>query len=218
MAVSKIVYPSIDERKAKGEQAGQRTPPSSHAGWSPAAGRLDPVTLLQEQNLTREPDLVPVRHGRMMVSPACRRAGNSRSLLLPHPNQHKSQVTASWSPAFLKSLVLGYLLGFGGRGAEGWPWRLRTGRACRRPAIRRALRRGPRRRARARLPGDDVHDGPRPSGLWRRLRHAQRRRRSGTGVLQLIRFRPEVTPAAAITRCSETCESGHRSSVAGIYR
>jgi uncharacterized protein (DUF2252 family) len=32
-------------------------------------GRSDPVALLEEQNLTREPDLVPVRRGRMMVSP-----------------------------------------------------------------------------------------------------------------------------------------------------
>src|SRR6266542_5264641 len=39
------------------------------AGWEPAADRPDPVALLEEQNLTREPDLVPVRHGRMMVSP-----------------------------------------------------------------------------------------------------------------------------------------------------
>jgi uncharacterized protein (DUF2252 family) len=31
--------------------------------------RPDPVALLEEQNVTREPDLVPVRHGRMMVSP-----------------------------------------------------------------------------------------------------------------------------------------------------
>jgi uncharacterized protein (DUF2252 family) len=37
--------------------------------WRPAPGRPDPVALLEEQNLTREPDLVPVRHGRMMVSP-----------------------------------------------------------------------------------------------------------------------------------------------------
>jgi uncharacterized protein (DUF2252 family) len=35
----------------------------------PAADRPDPVGLLEEQNLTREPDLVPVRHGRMLVSP-----------------------------------------------------------------------------------------------------------------------------------------------------
>ena len=35
-----------------------------------AGGRsADPVALLEEQNATREPDLVPVRHGRMMVSP-----------------------------------------------------------------------------------------------------------------------------------------------------
>jgi uncharacterized protein (DUF2252 family) len=35
----------------------------------PAAGRPDPVALLEEQNATREVDLVPVRHGRMLVSP-----------------------------------------------------------------------------------------------------------------------------------------------------
>ena len=46
-----------------------QVPPSSHAGWAPAADRPDPVALLEAQNATREPDLVPVRHGRMMVSP-----------------------------------------------------------------------------------------------------------------------------------------------------
>jgi uncharacterized protein (DUF2252 family) len=44
-------------------------PPSSHANWSAAADRPDPVGLLVEQDVTREQDLVPVRHGRMMVSP-----------------------------------------------------------------------------------------------------------------------------------------------------
>ena len=42
---------------------------SGHTGWRPAADRPDPVALLEEQDATREPDLVPVRHGRMMVSP-----------------------------------------------------------------------------------------------------------------------------------------------------
>jgi len=69
MAVKKIAHPTIDERKAKGRQARDQTPPSSHAGWKPAADRPDPVGLLEEQDATREPDLVPVRHGRMMVSP-----------------------------------------------------------------------------------------------------------------------------------------------------
>jgi uncharacterized protein (DUF2252 family) len=69
MAVRNVAHPSTDDRRATGGQARERTPPSVHAGWVPAADRPDPVTLLEEQNLTREPDLVPVRRGRMMVSP-----------------------------------------------------------------------------------------------------------------------------------------------------
>src|SRR6266700_7516161 len=67
--VRRISRLSLDERLDRGRTARDRTPPSSHAGWSPAADRPDPVGLLEEQNITREPDLVPVRHGRMMVSP-----------------------------------------------------------------------------------------------------------------------------------------------------
>src|SRR5215471_400254 len=69
MAVKKVAHPSIDERRAMGRQARDQTPPSSHAGWKPATDRPDPVGLLEEQDITREPDLIPVRHGRMMVSP-----------------------------------------------------------------------------------------------------------------------------------------------------
>jgi uncharacterized protein (DUF2252 family) len=69
VAAKKITHLSADERKAEGEGARGRTPPSSHQGWRAAGDRPDPVALLEEQNLTRESDLVPVRHGRMMVSP-----------------------------------------------------------------------------------------------------------------------------------------------------
>ena len=69
MAVRKVAHPTVDARRAMGKEARDRTPPSSHAGWAPAADRPDPVGLLEEQNLTREPDLVPVRHGRMLMSP-----------------------------------------------------------------------------------------------------------------------------------------------------
>jgi uncharacterized protein (DUF2252 family) len=68
-SVEPIRHLSLDERRARGSQAAERTPPSSHFGWQPAQDRPDPVALLEEQNTTREPDLVPVRHGRMMVSP-----------------------------------------------------------------------------------------------------------------------------------------------------
>jgi uncharacterized protein (DUF2252 family) len=69
MAVRKVAHPSVDDRKAKGLEARDRAPLSSHTRWSPAADRPDPVALLEAQDATREPDLVPVRHGRMMVSP-----------------------------------------------------------------------------------------------------------------------------------------------------
>ena len=68
MSVS-VEHPSVEERRAHGRRLRKQVSPSSHAGWKPAADRPDPVALLEEQNATREPDLVPVRHGRMMVSP-----------------------------------------------------------------------------------------------------------------------------------------------------
>ncbi len=64
-----IVHLSVEERTARGKAAREQTPPSGHGGWIPAPDRPDPVTLLEEQDASREPDLVPVRHGRMMVSP-----------------------------------------------------------------------------------------------------------------------------------------------------
>jgi hypothetical protein len=68
-ASTKVPHLSVDERRAQGKEARDRTPPSGHAGWAVATDRPDPVGLLEEQNLTREPDLVPVRHGRMLASP-----------------------------------------------------------------------------------------------------------------------------------------------------
>src|SRR6266851_4927813 len=66
---TRVTHERIDERRARGKEARKVTPPSSHAPWAAASARPDPVALLEAQNLTREPDLVPVRHGRMMVSP-----------------------------------------------------------------------------------------------------------------------------------------------------
>jgi uncharacterized protein (DUF2252 family) len=69
MAVRKIAHPSIEDRKVAGLAARDRAQPSGHAKWAPAGDRPDPVGLLVEQDADREQDLVPVRHGRMMVSP-----------------------------------------------------------------------------------------------------------------------------------------------------
>jgi uncharacterized protein (DUF2252 family) len=64
-----ILHPDVGERKARGKAARGQAALSDHGAWTPTRGRPDPVVLLEEQNATREPDLVPVRHGRMMTSP-----------------------------------------------------------------------------------------------------------------------------------------------------
>lgn len=64
-----VAHANVEERRARGMEAAGLTPPSIHSGWKPATDRPDPVVLLEAQNLTREQDLVPVRHGRMMASP-----------------------------------------------------------------------------------------------------------------------------------------------------
>ncbi len=61
--------PSRDERRKAGAAARTRVPPSAHAGWRPAPDRPVPVALLEGQAATRAPDLVPIRYGRMAVSP-----------------------------------------------------------------------------------------------------------------------------------------------------
>ncbi len=45
-------------------------PRSAHGEWAPATDRPDPIELLEQQAQTRVPELVPIRYGRMMVSPA----------------------------------------------------------------------------------------------------------------------------------------------------
>ena len=57
------------ERAARGKAARAAVPRQGHAMFDPPAGRPDPVGLLEEQAKTRLPHLVPVRYGRMMVSP-----------------------------------------------------------------------------------------------------------------------------------------------------
>jgi uncharacterized protein (DUF2252 family) len=60
---------SLEDRRAAGTAARAGTPRSAHAGWEPAAGRPAPVAVLAGQEAGREPDLIPVRYGRMLVSP-----------------------------------------------------------------------------------------------------------------------------------------------------
>ena len=66
---SQVPHPSVEERAARGRAARAEVPRSSHADFEPASRRPDPVELLQSQAASRVPELVPIRYGRMLVSP-----------------------------------------------------------------------------------------------------------------------------------------------------
>ena len=57
------------ERAARGKEARATAPRSAHGEWAPASDRFDVVELLEEQAASRVPELVPLRYGRMLVSP-----------------------------------------------------------------------------------------------------------------------------------------------------
>ncbi len=69
-APKKVRIPlSADERAQQGKSARRLAPRSSHARHQRAAQAGPPIELLEEQAKTRVPDLVPIRYGRMLVSP-----------------------------------------------------------------------------------------------------------------------------------------------------
>ena len=64
-----VPHLSVAERVARGKAARAEVPRSGHAIYEPSPKRADPVNLLEEQAKTRVPELVPIRYGRMLVSP-----------------------------------------------------------------------------------------------------------------------------------------------------
>jgi uncharacterized protein (DUF2252 family) len=68
-APAAVLHLSVAERVARGKAARAEVPRSSHATYEPSAHRVDPVKVLKRQAQTRVPELVPIRYGRMLVSP-----------------------------------------------------------------------------------------------------------------------------------------------------
>ena len=60
---------TAEQRVARGRAARGTAPRSGHGRWEPAPDRPDPVALLEEQAASRVPELIPIRHGRMLASP-----------------------------------------------------------------------------------------------------------------------------------------------------
>ncbi|MFQ3617229.1 MAG: DUF2252 domain-containing protein [Cyanobacteriota bacterium] len=57
------------ERHAAGKALRQTVPRSAHRDWHPQSDRPDPLELLAKSNQQRIPDLIPIRHWRIMQSP-----------------------------------------------------------------------------------------------------------------------------------------------------
>jgi uncharacterized protein (DUF2252 family) len=64
-----VEHLTVAQRAARGKAARTELPRRAHRAWEPPAHRRSPVSILQEQAATRVPELVPVRHGRMLASP-----------------------------------------------------------------------------------------------------------------------------------------------------
>jgi uncharacterized protein (DUF2252 family) len=60
---------TVEERVERGRVARKRKPRRTAGSWAAAAGRPDPISLLEAQNATRVPELLPLRHQRMSASP-----------------------------------------------------------------------------------------------------------------------------------------------------
>ena len=64
-----VEHPSLADRAARGKARRAEVRRRAHGEWEPAPDRGDPVELLEEQAKTRVPELIPIRYGRMLVSP-----------------------------------------------------------------------------------------------------------------------------------------------------
>ncbi len=64
-----VPHHSVAERIARGKAARAEVPRSSHATFVASPERPDPIGVLERQAAARVPELVPIRYGRMLVSP-----------------------------------------------------------------------------------------------------------------------------------------------------
>jgi uncharacterized protein (DUF2252 family) len=62
-------HPTLEELYALGKSLREKCPRHSHSEWKAPDNRPDPLALMERSNQGRMPQLIPVRHGRMMKSP-----------------------------------------------------------------------------------------------------------------------------------------------------
>ena len=64
-----VEHSTHKERVARGKAAREELPRERHGEWSAKQRNQEPLDLLAEQGLTRVPELVPIRYGRMAATP-----------------------------------------------------------------------------------------------------------------------------------------------------
>ncbi|MSZ41789.1 MAG: DUF2252 domain-containing protein, partial [Actinobacteria bacterium] len=60
---------TVSERAAQGKAARKDHPRSALGQWAPHSDRPDVVSMVLSQEVNRVPELLPIRHARMAVSP-----------------------------------------------------------------------------------------------------------------------------------------------------
>src|SRR5436190_18036260 len=60
---------TTEQGRAKGKKLRDAVPRDAHAAWRVFKGRESPVATLRAADATRQPELVPLRYGRMLQSP-----------------------------------------------------------------------------------------------------------------------------------------------------
>ena len=95
---------TVDERREIGKAARERLPRSAHAEYTPPAARVDPVATLRGEDVTRVPELVPIRYGRMLTSSFAFYRGSA--VLMANDlgaNQHSQLITQLCGDAHLSN-------------------------------------------------------------------------------------------------------------------
>jgi uncharacterized protein (DUF2252 family) len=67
--VKSEITESIEKKLEMGKKLREKVSREDHGDWTPPTNRRDPIDIIIESNEGRLEDLVPIRHGRMMVSP-----------------------------------------------------------------------------------------------------------------------------------------------------
>jgi uncharacterized protein (DUF2252 family) len=67
--ITSVLPPDREERRASGKALRTKLPRQQHSEWKPPRGRRNPVEMVVESSKGRIAELIPIRYGRMMVSP-----------------------------------------------------------------------------------------------------------------------------------------------------